>query len=79
MVPEEAHILSWYCYDDWFIKTKSDHCRLSYSRVKCQKSIEMSPNMKNRPVVLYKQAKVALDSWSLLQNWSMDFVSSKAG
>ncbi len=46
-----------------FIWCKSDHHRLSFGCVKCLKSTIMSCNIKNRPEVLYKQAKVALDSY----------------
>ncbi len=45
------------------ISCKSDHRRLSSGCVKCLESTDMSWSMENRPEVLYKQAKVALDSF----------------
>ncbi len=42
---------------------KSDHSRLISGCVKCIESTIMSCSIKNRPEVLYKQAKVALDSF----------------
>ena len=45
-----------------FISCKSAHFRLGSGRVKCPESTDMSCSMRTRPKVLYKQAKVALDS-----------------
>ncbi len=56
---------------------KSDHRRLSSGCLKCLESTIMSCSIKNRPEGLYKQAKVALDSYrtwcgkSLLQQMYM--------
>ena len=48
----------------FFISRKSDYHRLSSGCVKCLESTDMSCSMQNRPEVLYKQAKVALGSFS---------------
>ncbi len=45
-----------------FISCESDHPRLSSDCVKCLESTDMNCSMQKRPEVLYKQAKVALDS-----------------
>ncbi len=51
MVVEKAHILTWYLY--------GSDC------VKWPESTDMNCSMKNRTEVLYKQAKVTLDSSSM--------------
>ncbi len=50
----------------FFISCKSDIYSLSSGCVKCLESTGMSCSIKNRPEVLYKQAKVALDSYKSL-------------
>ena len=47
----------------FFISCKSDIYSLSSGCVKCLESTIMSCGIKNRLEVLYKQAKVALDSY----------------
>ncbi len=65
-------ILSWkYKNYRFFISCKSDHPRLNSDCVKCLESTDMNCSMTNRPEVLYKQAKVALDSFS----WVMSIFS----
>ena len=67
--PEEACVLSRYCYEDclstfFFTSCKLD-CRLNSGCVKCQEPTEISCSMKNPCEVLYKQAKLSLDSYSV--------------
>ncbi len=47
-----------------FISCKSELCRLSSGCVKCLESTDMSCSIRNHPEVLYKQPKVALDSYA---------------
>ena len=54
-----------------FISCKSDHRRLSFGCVKSLESTDMSCSIENRPVVLYKQAKVSLDSLRLIKMWGV--------
>ncbi len=61
-VRSTPHPYSVLVYVWFFILCKSDHRRLSSGCVKCLESTIMSFSIKNRPKVVYKQAKVALDS-----------------